>query len=87
MHPCGFCVLYNLLGLLLVLGCSLRDGQAETFLAKNLVPGDIVILNVGDRVPADLRLFSVSIFSELSASFLWNSVCHVRGNRGCVMSP
>ncbi|CAN7991005.1 unnamed protein product, partial [Ixodes hexagonus] len=36
----------------------LRDGQAETFLAKNLVPGDIVILNVGDRVPADLRLFS-----------------------------
>ncbi|CAN8000293.1 unnamed protein product [Ixodes pacificus] len=36
----------------------LRDGQAETFLAKNLVPGDVVILNVGDRVPADLRLFS-----------------------------
>lgn len=36
----------------------LRDGQAETFLAKNLVPGDIVILNVGDRVPADIRLFS-----------------------------
>ncbi|XP_064467366.1 calcium-transporting ATPase type 2C member 1-like isoform X2 [Ornithodoros turicata] len=36
----------------------LREGQAETFLARNLVPGDIVILNVGDRVPADLRLFS-----------------------------
>ncbi|KAL1439805.1 hypothetical protein MTO96_009654 [Rhipicephalus appendiculatus] len=36
----------------------LRGGQAETFLAKNLVPGDIVILNVGDRVPADIRLFS-----------------------------
>ncbi|KAK8787164.1 hypothetical protein V5799_023060, partial [Amblyomma americanum] len=36
----------------------LRGGQAETFLAKNLVPGDIIILNVGDRVPADIRLFS-----------------------------
>lgn len=39
---------------------SLRDGKLEMFLAKNLVPGDVVHLNVGDRVPADLRLFEVS---------------------------
>lgn len=38
---------------------SMRNGQVETFLAQELVPGDIVILNIGDRVPADVRLFEV----------------------------
>jgi Ca2+-transporting ATPase len=33
-----------------------RGGEIKEILAENLVPGDIVILNVGDRVPADLRL-------------------------------
>jgi hypothetical protein len=40
-------------------GFSLREGQLETFLARNLVPGDIVHLNIGDRIPADIRLFEV----------------------------
>lgn len=34
----------------------LRDGNAETFLARNLIPGDIVLLATGDRVPADIRI-------------------------------
>lgn len=25
--------------------------------ARNLVPGDVVLLQIGDRVPADVRLF------------------------------
>lgn len=37
----------------------MRDGRCENFLARQLVPGDIVLLHVGDRVPADLRLFEV----------------------------
>uniref|UniRef100_T1J4W7 Calcium-transporting ATPase n=1 Tax=Strigamia maritima TaxID=126957 RepID=T1J4W7_STRMM len=34
----------------------IREGHVESFLARNLVPGDLVKLNIGDRVPADLRL-------------------------------
>ncbi|MFO7955364.1 MAG: cation-transporting P-type ATPase [Thioalkalivibrio sp.] len=36
----------------------LRDGQRRTIPAEELVPGDIVYLQAGDRVPADLRLTS-----------------------------
>ncbi|CAK1585933.1 unnamed protein product [Parnassius mnemosyne] len=47
----------------------LREGSLEHFLARNLVPGDIVHLNVGDRVPADLRLFESSDLAIDESSF------------------
>ncbi|MBB3189030.1 cation-translocating P-type ATPase [Halomonas cerina] len=34
----------------------LRDGRRQTLPAEQLVPGDIVLVESGDRVPADLRL-------------------------------
>jgi magnesium-transporting ATPase (P-type) len=34
----------------------LRDGRRDEISAEELVPGDIVLLTPGDRVPADLRL-------------------------------
>ena len=37
----------------------LRDGRRETIPAEQLVPGDVVILASGDKVPADLRLIEV----------------------------
>jgi magnesium-transporting ATPase (P-type) len=37
----------------------MRDGQQTTIRAEGLVPGDIVLLQSGDKVPADLRLFRV----------------------------
>uniref|UniRef100_A0A5K3F439 Calcium-transporting ATPase n=1 Tax=Mesocestoides corti TaxID=53468 RepID=A0A5K3F439_MESCO len=38
----------------------LRDGRLQTILAFDLVPGDIVYLSIGDRVPADLRIVEAS---------------------------
>lgn len=35
---------------------AIRNGRLEEFLAKYLVPGDVVFISTGDRVPADLRL-------------------------------
>ena len=34
----------------------LRQGRRQTIAAEELVPGDVVILQSGDKVPADLRL-------------------------------
>ena len=39
---------------------ALRDGKRTTIEAENLVPGDVVLLKPGDKVPADLRLFETS---------------------------
>ncbi|KAL0985320.1 hypothetical protein UPYG_G00155430 [Umbra pygmaea] len=40
-----------------------REGHLEHTLARELVPGDTVCLSVGERVPADLRLFEASDLS------------------------
>ncbi|KAJ0396361.1 hypothetical protein ATCC90586_002260 [Pythium insidiosum] len=37
----------------------LRDGEMATIPARELVPGDIVEIRVGDKVPADMRLISM----------------------------
>jgi Ca2+-transporting ATPase len=36
-----------------------RDGRKLRIPSEDLVPGDVVLLQAGDRVPADLRLFQV----------------------------
>lgn len=45
-----------------------RDGIPKVIAARELVPGDVVLLTAGDRVPADLRLIdAVELQAEESA--------------------
>ena len=45
-----------------------RDGREERILAKELVPGDIIILEEGEKIPADARLLeSISLETHESA--------------------
>ncbi|XP_075833558.1 calcium-transporting ATPase type 2C member 2 isoform X2 [Microtus pennsylvanicus] len=47
----------------------LRDGKLQHMLARDLVPGDIVFLSIGDRIPADIRLTEVTDLLVDESSF------------------
>lgn len=38
----------------------LRDGQSRQIASRELVPGDVVLLEAGNQVPADLRLIDIA---------------------------
>ncbi|XP_063293452.1 calcium-transporting ATPase type 2C member 2 isoform X1 [Pelobates fuscus] len=46
-----------------------RDGKLQHLLARELVPGDVVCLTVGDRVPADVRLIETTDLLVDESSF------------------
>jgi potassium/sodium efflux P-type ATPase len=65
----------EVLGKMMVLDCTvLRDGERKEIPARELVPGDVVLLEEGDRVPADLRLFYVRNLSVDEALLTGESV-------------
>ncbi|XP_073164180.1 calcium-transporting ATPase type 2C member 2 isoform X3 [Lepidochelys kempii] len=47
----------------------IRKGKLQHLLARDLVPGDIVCLSIGDRVPADIRLIEVTDLLVDESSF------------------
>ncbi|HXF36394.1 MAG TPA: HAD-IC family P-type ATPase, partial [Actinomycetota bacterium] len=47
----------------------LRDGSPTEVPAREVVPGDVVLLSAGDRIPADLRLLEASML-EIDESLL-----------------
>ncbi|KAI4571962.1 hypothetical protein MJG53_014068 [Ovis ammon polii x Ovis aries] len=47
----------------------IREGKLQHLLARDLVPGDIVSLSIGDRVPADIRLTEVTDLLVDESSF------------------
>ncbi len=52
----------------------MRDGRRMTIPAETVVPGDIIILEPGDRVPADLRLISARNLKVDEAAITGESV-------------
>jgi magnesium-transporting ATPase (P-type) len=53
---------------------TLRDGEVRVIPGEELVPGDIVRLESGDRVPADLRLVDVTSLRTEEAALTGESV-------------
>jgi magnesium-transporting ATPase (P-type) len=53
---------------------ALRDGQARMVPSEDLVPGDIVLLESGDKIPADLRLVDVKNLRTEEAALTGESV-------------
>ena len=53
---------------------TLRGGEARMIPAEQLVPGDIVLLESGDKVPADLRLANIKNLRTEEAALTGESV-------------
>ena len=53
---------------------TLRGGETRTIPAEELVPGDIVFLESGDKIPADLRLLDVKNLRTEEAALTGESV-------------
>ena len=52
----------------------IRDGKEVRIPANEVVPGDVVILNTGDRVPGDIRLLEVNNLACQEAALTGESV-------------
>jgi Ca2+-transporting ATPase len=53
---------------------ALRDGEDAEIPAEHLVPGDVILLAVGDRVPADGRLLEAASLAVQEAALTGESV-------------
>jgi P-type E1-E2 ATPase len=53
---------------------TLRGGETRKIAAEQLVPGDIVLLELGDKIPADLRLIDAKNLRTEEAALTGESV-------------
>ena len=53
----------------------LRDGGQSKISAKELVPGDLVSISMGEKVPADLKLIEASADLQFDRSVLTGEAC------------
>jgi len=57
----------------------LRGGKISEITSKNIVLGDIVYLNIGDMIPADIRLFHVEDMTTDESSLTGESIPVLKG--------
>ncbi len=60
-----------------------RDGETCSIPARELVPGDLIILNAGDRVPADARIIE-TVNLEVEEATLTGESLPVRKNESAI---
>ena len=48
----------------------LRDGTLQTIMASEVVPGDILYIKAGNKLPADVRLIEISSDTKFDRSIL-----------------
>ena len=53
----------------------LRDGGQTKVSAKDLVPGDLVTITMGEKVPADLKLIEAGADLQFDRSILTGEAC------------
>ena len=58
----------------------LRDGNWHAVSASALVPGDIVQIRAGNKIPADLRLAEVSSDLKFNRSILTGEADAIKGS-------
>ena len=66
--------LESIRGMLAPKATVIRDGKRKKIEAHELIPGDVVVLKSGDKVPADLRLFEASDLQINEAALTGESV-------------
>ena len=52
----------------------IRDGKIDVVQSRDLVPGDVVVLDTGDYIPADLRIFEAVNLKSQESSLTGESV-------------
>lgn len=65
----------------------IRDGVEQLIPAQDVVPGDMVVLSLGDRVPADLRMTEVTNLACQEAALTGESVPIDKTTARIVMYP
>jgi Ca2+-transporting ATPase len=65
----------------------IRQGRSQQIYARDLVPGDLCILDIGDRVPADLRLTEANDISVDESSFTGETKPSVKTIEPMVFGP